>query len=98
MGMVATHAKYLANQTLQVKATNQGRVEFRPCLRPRCGSRRGHRQRHPLGASVPPCLFGFLATMETQERLTGDSEDRDYVSRVDDENWERMKQALASLR
>jgi hypothetical protein len=48
--------------------------------------------------TVAPCPFGFLATMEDQERLTGDSEDRDYVAQVSDENWERMKAALAELK
>lgn len=105
MGMVATHAKYLASQTFQglkrrikdewnfvlVSAHDAVQGDHEYFIEARVDTDSG-------SLSVSPCPFGFLATMETQERLTGDSEDRDYVSQVDDENWEHMKQALASLR
>jgi hypothetical protein len=47
---------------------------------------------------VAPCPYGFLAVIESQERLTGYSEDRDYADGVDYDNWIKMQDALRKLK
>jgi hypothetical protein len=93
MSLCAYHREYVASGTLQGLAQrikDQWGVSLEGDLRVDLS----------VGESieVTPCPFGYLATYESQERLTGDREDRLYADRIDNENWERMQKALAVIR
>ena len=101
MSMCAYHREFLACRTLQdlgARIESEWDIELRLEGDPNNREDWAHMDLDGGFIVVTPCPFGFLATRENQERLTGDSDDRDYVSQIDDENWERMKQALAELR
>jgi len=102
MSMTANHVRYLSAKTLPA-LTERVKLEWKLELKLEGNPDNPQDWAHmelETGEfiTVGPCPFGYLAQYESQERLTGDAEDHDYVMRIDDENWERMQYALSELR